>query len=411
MKNILIIALTCFYTSIVSAQEIGKPLPKWKEGQMEIHHINTGRGVCSFCILPDGTTMLIDAGDLGPRNDLRQTQAKPNERKQPGEWVARYISNRKESISEIDYVFLTHFHSDHMGGVFKYSPKTNKGGEYYLSGLSEVYEYIPFVKMVDRDWPSYKYNPPVEKHFENYKAFINWNTQNEDMKMERFKPGTNQQFRLVNFPERYQENFEIRNIVSNGEVWTGKGDETHAFFPEGVDIYENLLSAGVRISYGDFDYFNGGDLTGRIPLGSEPWKDIETEVGKVLGPIEVCEANHHANPDAMGELFLSNVQPQVIVIQLWHVIQLNLTVMRSMANKSINPNLKHIIPTNVPEISKSYLGDHEMKKLTGDGGHVVIKVEPGGKRYSVILLADEDESYEVKSIHGPYNCIEKTPVN
>lgn len=36
---------------------------------MEIHHIYTGRGECVFCIFPDGTNMLIDAGDIGPYND------------------------------------------------------------------------------------------------------------------------------------------------------------------------------------------------------------------------------------------------------------------------------------------------------------------------------------------------------
>ena len=31
---------------------------------MELHHINTGRGNAGFYIFPDGTTMLVDAGDM-----------------------------------------------------------------------------------------------------------------------------------------------------------------------------------------------------------------------------------------------------------------------------------------------------------------------------------------------------------
>jgi len=42
-----------------------------------------------------------------------------------------------------------------------------------------------------------------------------------------------------------------------------------------------------RLSYGKFDYYNGGDLTG-AEYGS--WRDIETPVGMVTGPLEVCEA-------------------------------------------------------------------------------------------------------------------------
>jgi hypothetical protein len=199
--------------------------------------------------------------------------------------------------------------------------------------------------------------------------------------------------------------FSVRNIVSSGEVWTGEGDKTQKMFPEGAIIDENKCSAGIRITYGDFDYFNGGDLTGRLNLDSEAWRDIEAPVGKAVGPVEVCEANHHSWIDAMNDQFLKSVKAQVIVIQVCHVTHLNLSVMKSMLNKGLNPNLKHIIPTQIPEISKAYLGDEQVNKLTGKGGHVVIKIPPGGKQYSVLLLTTEDESFRVKSIYGPYQCI------
>jgi hypothetical protein len=412
MGKTLFVSLLIILSLELSAQEEGKSLPPWKDGEMEIHHIYTGRGESAFCILPDGTTLLIDAGDAGPYSDPRTTKSSPDESRHAGEWISRYISKRIDFKREkkIDYAFLTHFHGDHMGGVFKDSPKTSKGGNYYLSGLTEVYEYLPFLNMIDRDWPAYQYpKPQTGKGFDNYRNFIDWSIKNKGMKMNRFVPGVNNQFVLVNRPEQYKGIFEISNIVSSGEVWTGEGDKTQKFFPEvfpeGQSIDENKCSAGIRISYGDFDYFNGGDLSGRLPMNTESWRDIETPVGKAVGPIEVCEANHHAWIDAMNESFLSSVKAQIIVLQVWHVTHLNLSVMQSMSNKNLNPNLKHIIPTNIPEISKAYLGDEQIKKLTGDGGHVVIKVSPGGKQYSVLLLATEDESFRVKSIYGPCTCL------
>jgi beta-lactamase superfamily II metal-dependent hydrolase len=395
---------------VLYAQEIGKTLNPWKEGEMEIHHIYTGKGESVFCILPDGTTLLIDAGDTGPHKDPRTTAGSPDESRNPGEWIARYISCRIPDIKKIDYAFLTHFHGDHLGGVYKNSPKTSKGGSYLLSGLTEVYEYIPFVRMIDRDWPSYQFpQSQAGKGFENYQAFLDWNIKNNHLKMERFVPGTNKQFVLVNDPVKYKGKFEIRNIVSSGEVWTGVADQTKKFFPEvfppGKSIDENKCSAGIRISYGNFDYFNGGDLSGRLPLNSESWRDIETPVGKVTGPVEVCEANHHAWIDAMNEFFLSCVKPQIIILQVWHVTHLNLSVLQSMSNKNLNPNLKHIIPTCIPKLTRAYLGEDQLKKVTGEGGHVVIKVEPGGNQYSVILLTTKDESSRVESIYGPFDCI------
>ena len=43
---------------------VGKTLPLWSEGNLDIHFINTARGECCFYILPDGTTLLVDAGEI-----------------------------------------------------------------------------------------------------------------------------------------------------------------------------------------------------------------------------------------------------------------------------------------------------------------------------------------------------------
>lgn len=403
---IVIASIFIFPSWLMTAQKDQSFLPHWTEGEMEIHHIYTGRGEAVFCIFPDGTTMLIDAGDAGPHSDPRTTPASPDDSRQPGEWIARYILNRMnlKEQKKIDYAFLTHFHGDHMGGVFKNSPKTKQGGDYYLSGITEVCEFIPFAKLVDRDWPDYSNPVPLKgTGFMNYKKFVDWQHENNSMAIERFRPGSNSQFVLLNQPEKYPE-FEVRNIISSGEIWTGEGENTRNLFPPGKQLHENKLSAGIRISYGAFDYFNGGDLNGRISFNSEQWQDVETPVGEVLGPVEVCEANHHAWIDAMSEPFLFHVKPQIIVIQVWHVTHLNLSVMQSMANKTLNPDLEHIIPTAVPDLSKAYLGEDQLKKLTGDGGHVVIKVEPRGEKYHVFILSETDESFTVKSVYGPFNC-------
>ena len=75
-----------------------------------------------------------------------------------------------------------------------------------------------------------------------------------------------------------------------------------------------------------------------------------------------------------------------------------------MSNKGLNPDIEHIIPTVVLYLSKAYLGEDQVKKLTGDGGHVVIKVEPGGDSYNVYLVNETDESFTVKSVYGPLVC-------
>ena len=407
MKNPLSILICLSFPVILFAQETGKTLQAWQKGEMEIHHIYTGCGEGVFCIFPDGTAMLIDAGDLGPYNDNRLTYPSPDGSRKPGEWIARYIIKRMEPLKQnrIDHVFLTHFHSDHIGGVYENYPKTKNGGDYIISGITEITEYIPIGKLVDRAWPSYNY--PLQmtgKTMENYRKFIDWNIQRNGMKMERFVPGSNDQFTLVNEPDKYKDLFEIRNIVANGEVWTGVGKETRKHFPEGETLDENMCSAGIRISYGAFDYFNGGDIYGRISMNTPEWRNIEAPVAMAAGPVEVCEVNHHAYVDAMCEQFISLVRPQVYVVQVWNVSHLDFSVMRSMLSQSLYPGKRDISLTHISDVKKAYLGEANMKNLTGGGGHVVIKVAPGGKEYKVVLLTTRDESFTVKEVYGPYQC-------
>ena len=391
----------------IFSQDNEKIFPAWAEGEMDIHHINTGKGEAVFCIFPDGTTMLIDAGDLGPEIKPGTTHGSPDESKQAGEWIARYISRilPDKKMKGIDYMFLTHFHGDHMGGAYPGSTKTAKGGDYTLSGITEVGEHLSFSKMVDRDWPTYQYPGPQQNSgFENYLNFVKWNIENTGMEMERFIPGSNQQFTLVKKPEKYNGIFKIQNVISNGELWTGEGIDTKSLFPGSESVNENMCCAGIKISYGDFDYFNGGDINGRISLNTAEWRDIETPVGKVLGPIEVCETNHHAFIDAMSESFIAEIRPQVFVLQVWHINHLNLTTLQSMYSKGLYKEDRDIIPTNIPEITAAYLGETNLNKLTGDGGHVVIKIQPGGNQYHIYLLSADDESMIVKNIFGPYKC-------
>lgn len=407
MKRSFLSLLLVFISAILYSQKSGETLAPWQQGEMEIHHIYTGRGECVFCIFPDGTTMIIDAGDNGPHTDPRTTYISPDDSRHAGEWIARYILKRLEPLKQksVDYMYLTHMHGDHMGGVFLGYPMTKKGGDYVLSGITEVGEYISFGKMVDRGWPDYKYPSPLSGNsLENYRKFIQWNIENAGMKMEQFIPGTDRQFVLVRDPSAYKGRFSIRNIVANGKVWTGTGDQTNNFFPEGAKVEENKCSSGIRISYGAFDYFNGGDISGRLKLNSPAWLDIETPVGKVVGPVEVCEVNHHAYVDAMADSFIASVQPQVFVVQVWNTTHLSLNVLQSLISRDIYPGDRNIYMTFIPEVTRQYLGEANMKNISGGAGHVVIKVAPGGKQFSVVQITPSDESGIITGVYGPYYC-------
>ena len=70
--------------SSIGAQQPGARLPPWTPGCLDIHHIATGRGNATFILMPDGTSLLIDAGAT---NNALDVSALPK----PGaQFLARY---------------------------------------------------------------------------------------------------------------------------------------------------------------------------------------------------------------------------------------------------------------------------------------------------------------------------------
>jgi beta-lactamase superfamily II metal-dependent hydrolase len=393
--------LFCFTTATAQVKP-GDKFPDWSDGYMDIHHISTGRGECVFAILPDGTTMMIDAGETG--TDKRNF--KPNASRSTGEWISRYMLRMMSPLKEkkLDYMLLSHFHDDHMGNV-KLSDRKSPKGDYILTGVTEVGTLLPFGKIIDRNWPDYNYPRSMHKDpdMQNYMRFLDWAVKNGS-KAEQFVVGTNQQIKLVRKPEKFK-NFEVRNIAANGQVWTGTHNNTRHHFPPldklAEDEYpeENACSVALRISYGKFDYFNGGDLIRTHTPGT--WKHIEMPVGLAAGPVDVVEANHHAK-DAMSAEFVRAVAPRVFVIQGFALSHPDAIALKAMYAKNIYPGERDIFTTHLFDVNKVVLGSTLVRQLKSTQGHTVVRVQPGGESYEVYVLDDTTENFTIKSIHGKY---------
>lgn len=249
---------------------IGQPLSTWKEGTLEIHHINTGEGDAAFLIMPDGTTMLIDAGDGSeylPRPENYKAPRRPDSSRSSGEWIGRYIASRHpdQRAPALDYVLITHFHADHF------------------SAIMDVSRQIPIRMLLDRDWPDYK-TAPDDEPMEEYLRFISKNSQENGMVTDRFAAGRNDQITLRNAPDNYHD-FEIQNLSVNGVAWTGQNHEVRHRYTNGTEITENMASAALVLRFGAFSYFNGGDMR----------RDMENVVAWITGPVDVHVSNHHGS--------------------------------------------------------------------------------------------------------------------
>ncbi len=397
-----------------------QPLSPWLPGYLDIHHINTGRGDAAFFIFPDGTTMLFDAGDRDVHDITRYAPLKagpprPNGSRAPGYWIADYIKSfhPNEANPSIDYAIVSHFHSDHFGNANSHRV-LSPSGQYRLSGFAEVAQYVPIRMLIDRAYPDYNYptnlleyyDSSEESPFLNYLAFAEDHELNHGLRRAGLEVGSDTQIGVED-AERYP-GFRVLNLKANGEIWCeSDGQLVSLFDPSGIlgeenRFSENPLSIAIRVSYGSFDYYTGGDNTGLSGPGIPAWFDVETPMGEAVGPVEVMTLNHHGNRDATNENFLKALQPGVIIQQSWFSDHPGGEVVHRMASQAIWRGRRDIFSTNMAEETKAAIGPIMTKSYSSFAGHIVVRVVAGGGEYHVYTLDDTSQDRFVTGVYGPY---------
>ncbi len=417
--------ILCF---CIRAQEVGKTLPRWQLGYLDIHHINTGHGDAAFYIFPDGTTMLLDAGEMDPYSErvhsARNARLHPNDSKRAHEWIVDYIKrvHPQSSTPVLDYTVITHFHDDHFGSYYE-NAKRSTSGNFYLSGITGVGEHLRFGKLLDRGYPDYNYPVALKsdsirkkvmedpatvddyKAMLNYWQFIETHSRKHGMVPEQFKAGTDAQIVQKKKADQFKT-FKVRTIKSNGTLWTGVGNETRDYFPPlSTGEYqpgENQLSLALRIDYGEFRYYTGGDCPGIADLGAPKWNDVETPMSRAIGEVDVAVMDHHGNRDAHNEFNIKTLRPRVWIQQTWSSDHPGHEVLRRITSTYLYPGPRDLFATNMLDANKQVIGPALERAYKSMDGHIVVRVMPGGASYSVIILNDENEKNEIISIHGPY---------
>ena len=394
MKKLYLILVSALLVSACGGADVLAP---WREGYLDIHQISTGRGNATFMILPDGTTMMVDMGDLGDTSHFRQEvmPAVPSSEKSPAEWVARYVRHFSEPLSNdgrIDMMLITHYDSDHIGILGR-------------SGVSELDSLLNIEKIVDR---GYDYPTPEQALSMNRWTLPGYLKTMESragrgLGYEKFVVGSDSQFTLIHQPRK---DFKIRNIYANGHLWTGDGLRD-VVIGEGDEYTENLkamnenrLSCTINISYGDFDYHSGGDIQGSSVNSTRPWRNVEKFVGEFIGETDVVLANHHAYSDAMYEPFLKAVTPQVCILPVWDYYHPQPSTLYNMLRGGIDEEHPAARDSVNYVFSAGIVGSNR-ERLASDGqlimpaGHIVVRVYEGGDRFQVFVLNDRSLDYEV----------------
>lgn len=348
---------------------IGKPLPQWKEGELDIHAINSARGECTYIILPDGTTMVVDAGEVDTSKDrgYPYVNPKPDASTPAAKVYADYVRHFLPAISRdsIDFFILTHYHEDHMGGV------------------ENFHRLLPFRKILDRSYPDYSKKVRTggtARELRHYGNFVKSNVAGGAFKAEKFEVGSESQLGPIHKSGR---NVSITNYAGNGFAWNGN---------EVVDCHvsrENAMSCAFLVRYGPFEYWTSGDNNGKTVLEA---------TSKAIGhKIEASKCFHHMSNPEQFEIENSVLHPRVIVTQSFYerAIQPHQDIIKSVGEDQdmFFTNISENLISLYPEI---------YSKCKAVEGHIVIRVNKGGKKFVVYQLDDTSSDYRVKAVFGPY---------
>lgn len=300
-------------------------------GKLQIHHIDMGQGDAAVLISPEGKVVLFDAGkDMANKKDC---SAQTDYLEQLG-------------VRQIDYIFISHLHTDHIGCV------------------PAVLAKFPLViAAFDRGstYPS--------SYFKKYSSAIG---------DKRRTPQLDQEIVLDSGADKVSV-----KVVSLNGTYDGGNVRTDN---------ENDLSLAVLVSFGRFREEIGGDLSGEH---TSTYEDVESGVAPFVGSIDVYKVHHHCSSYSSNGLWLKTTSPTVAVISTGD------------GNSYRHPTEDCLSRLHEAEISKVYwteLGSGAAPKVNDViAGDVSIEVAPNAPRYTVTYGngAGTVDTYAVKALGLP----------
>jgi len=222
-----------------------------RSNDLRIYFIDVEGGQSTLLITPSGKSVLIDTGWPGARDADRIAGAA-----------------KSAGLKQIDYVVITHFHEDHVGGV------------------ADLVNRLKIATFVD-------HGPDTEDSDQARGLYAAYQKATKSAARVVVKPGEGLPL----------TNIKLEFLTAAGESITsplpGAGEANpycYSEAPPPADTSENSQSIGMLITYGKFKFLDLGDLTKIKELGLVCPNNL-------LGTVSLYLATHHGgypdNPKAL----------------------------------------------------------------------------------------------------------------
>lgn len=234
---------------------------------LDIHFVDTEGGAATLIVTPTGESILIDCGNPGSRDAERIHKA-----------------TQKAGLKQIDHMIITHWHSDHYGGI------------------DRLIKLIPIKNFYDHGVPDM-----LSEDKKGFAALIEPYKAATAGKSKTVKPGDEIKMQQA----EGKPALKLLCLCGDGKVIADKPDapknplvKDHKDKP--VDTSDNARSLGFVLSYGDFRFLDLGDLTWNI-------EHLLVSPSDKIGLVDVYQTTHHGLDISNNPVLVNTVKPRVAI--------------------------------------------------------------------------------------------------
>jgi beta-lactamase superfamily II metal-dependent hydrolase len=234
-----------------------------------IYYIDVEGGAATLIVTPAGESILVDDG--WPDRDARDAK--------------RIVATAKKAgLNRIDYLWITHYHTDHFGGT------------------KNLMELFPVGKVLDHGPVNYDTTKDDANYTQLYPAYL----KSTEGKRQVLRPGE----KIVLNRSNGSASISLTVLTSAGDAISKPGPKN----PEcrdaklnDPDPTDNARSAGFLLTLGNFRFLDLGDLT---------W-NVEQKLvcsSNAIGRVTLYQVTHHGANISGNPALLKSIRPQVAIM-------------------------------------------------------------------------------------------------
>ncbi|MGC3972249.1 MAG: MBL fold metallo-hydrolase [Pirellulales bacterium] len=290
-------------------------------------------GAATLIVTPAGESVLIDSGNPG-RRDADRIFA---------------VATKEAGLKKIDHLITTHYHRDHFGGA------------------AQLAASLPIGTVWDNaTWPEQREKPDAE--YTQFKAEAR----------KQISPGDAIPLAANDGPALTLKCLGARQKFVDASGSPNECCAANNVAP--VDNTDNANSVVTKLTFGDFDFLDAGDLTRNREF------DLVCPVNRV-GIVDVFQVSHHGLDNSNNPVLIKSVEPRVAIVNNG-VTKGNMPLMFATLQETKSIEQVYQVHKTLREDGTSHNVPDEFianKEKDCAGNHLKLSVAADGKSYTVFV--------------------------